>query len=74
VDDITTEVHTNDGQEAVDLMQDLVQFTYTFAGAFAWRPNIQKNRRFSADPAVRSTLRGIAGPPVAIDFVDLATV
>jgi hypothetical protein len=74
VDDITTEVHTDDAEEAVDLVQGLVAFTQRFAGDFAWRPNMQKSRRFSVCPAVRADLQALPGPPVATAFVDLGTV
>jgi hypothetical protein len=74
VDDITTEVHTDNAGEAVELVQELVNFTQRFAGDFAWRPNMQKSRRFSVCPAVRSNLQALPGPPVATAFVDLGTV
>jgi hypothetical protein len=74
VDDITTEVHTDDHEEAVTLVQELVAFTQRFAGDFAWRPSMQKSRRFSVCPDVRRELQARPGPPVATAFVDLGTV
>jgi hypothetical protein len=74
VDDITTEVHNDDAEEAVTLVHDLVVFTQRFAGDFAWRPNMQKSRRFSVCPEVRTELQARPGPPAASAFVDLGTV
>jgi hypothetical protein len=57
VDDITTEVATNDEQEAVALLQDFVQFARKFAEDFVWRAKRRKSRRFSILLCARAALR-----------------
>ena len=49
----------------------MVDFTNRFATDLAFVPNHVKSRRFSTDPGIRSALRSLPGPEVAMSFLDL---
>ena len=56
VEDITSDYSGTDPEVSVEVVSDMVRFTYKFAEDLGFKPKLVKNKRFSIDPGIRAAL------------------